>query len=89
MWDNIKKVGFEWLKTLSSKQSFFSSKRLERFAFIGVTLLLTVGCFIYLVVKGTLTSGDTVFLTTPLLLAAGFNMTKTEAAKKEIKEEDK
>ena len=81
MLDGIKKGLFEWLKTLSSKPSWLSSKRLERFAFIGLTLMLTLGCFIFLIVKGTLTSGDTVFLTTPLLIAAGFNMTQTEKAK--------
>jgi hypothetical protein len=81
MWNKVKTGAFEWLKTLSSSPGFLSSKRLERFAFIGLTLMLTLGCFIFLAVKGTLTSGDTVLLTTPLLIAAGFNMTQTEKAK--------
>lgn len=82
MWTNIKKTAFEWLKTLSSKSSFFSSKRLERFSFIGLTEIIICGTFIYLIVSKQLTALDAVILTGPLLIAAGFNMTQTEKSKK-------
>lgn len=81
MWNNIKKAGFEWLKTLSSRPSFFSSKRLERFSFIGLSDFIVLGTFLYLVVTRQLTAMDAVILITPLLVAAGFNMTQTEKAK--------
>lgn len=83
MWTNIKKAGFEWLKTLSSKQSFFSSKRLERFVFTGVTVAAVITCIIYEIIQDKLTATEVTILTAPLLLAAGYNLGKTEQAKKE------
>mgnify|MGYP001615845596 FL=1 len=88
MGENIKKAAFEWLKTLSSKSSFFSSKRLERFSFIGLTEFIILGTFLYLVYMKQLTAIDATILVIPLLTAAGFNMVKTEQAKKENKVEN-
>ena len=88
MRENIKKAVFEWLKTLSSKSSFFSSKRLERFSFIGLTEFIILGTFLYLVYMKQLTAIDATILVIPLLTAAGFNMVKTEQAKKENKVEN-
>lgn len=82
MFSNIKKGAFELLKTLSSKTSFFSSKRLERFNFVILTDIIVIGTFIYLIYAKTLTALDAVILITPLLVAAGFNMKQTEKAKK-------
>lgn len=87
MGENIKKCAFELLKTLSSKASFFSSKRIERFSFIALTETIIFGTFIYLVYTKQLTALDATILTSPLLLAAGFNLTKTEKAK-QIKTEE-
>ncbi len=74
---------FEWVKTLSGRvPSFFSSKRLERFTFAGVSILAILGTIAYLMFKGTLTALDTTILIAPLLVAGGFTMTKSEDAKK-------
>ena len=82
-WENIKKIVKDLYDTLSSKHSFLSSKRLERLAFTTTTLGLIIGTFIYLIVKSTLTSTDTIMLISPLLLAAGYNLAKGEKEKKD------
>ncbi len=81
-WEKIKKFVYEWLKTLSSKPGFFSSKRLERFVFSGVVVagyLTTIG---YLVYADKLSATEFAIASTPMLLAAGYNLGKTEEAKK-------
>ena len=82
MWNKIKTAAFEWLKTLSSKPSFFSSKRLERFVFTGVTIGAIITCIVYEIIQDKLTATEVTILTAPLLLAAGYNLGKTEQAKK-------
>ena len=82
MLDKINKGLFEWLKTLSSRPSFFSSKRIERFNFVVLTDIIVLGTFIFLMCSKTLTALDAVMLITPLLVAAGFNMKQTEKSKK-------
>lgn len=86
-WNNIKKVIKDLYNTLSAKTSFLSSKRVERFLFTITSILLIDGTFIYLVHKGTLTSTDTIILISPLLVAAGYNLDKTEKAKKKDSDE--
>lgn len=81
MWDKIKTGAFEWLKTLSSKSSFFSSKRLERFTFTTLVVLGYITLIIYEVVEDKLTSTEFAIASVPLLVAAGYNMSKTEQAK--------
>jgi len=82
MWNKIRTVAFEWLKTLSSKSSFFSSKRLERFTFTSVVVFAYIALIIYEIVSGTLTAMEFTIASSPLLLAAGYNLGKTEEAKK-------
>lgn len=72
----------EWLKTLSSKPSFFSSKRLERFTFTSVVVAGYITTIIYLVYSDKLTAMEFTIASTPLLVAAGYNLDKTEKAKK-------
>ncbi len=86
MWTNIKKTAFEWLKTLSSKSSFFSSKRLERFTFTTLVVLGYTTLIIYEVVEDKLTATEFTIASVPLLVAAGYNMNKTEQAKKKDNE---
>lgn len=81
-WEKIKKFILEWIKTFSSKPSFFSSKRIERFVFSGVVVggyLTTIG---YLVHSDKLTATEFAIASTPMLLAAGYNLGKTEESKK-------
>lgn len=81
--ETIKKYFFEWVKTFSGRvPSFFSSKRLERFSFVGLAEMLILSTWIYLAYKGTLTTLDTIGLVTPLFISAGYNLTKSEDAKK-------
>jgi len=83
MWDKIKTGAFEWLKTLSSKSSFFSSKRLERFTFTTLVVLGYMTLIIYEVVKDKFTATEFTIASAPLLAAAGYNLYKAEQAKKE------
>ncbi len=87
MIDKIKKYFYEWILTFSMNPSLLSSKKLERFSFIAVSLSLVIGTFIYLIHKGTLLSTDTIILITPLLMAAGYNLSKTEEEKQNNKTE--
>lgn len=82
-WENIKKVIKDLYDTLSSKHSFLSSKRLERFAFVSTSLSIVIGTFVFLIVAGTLTATDAIILISPLLLAAGYNLAKGEKGKKD------
>lgn len=77
----IKKGIKEFIKTFSQNKSFLSSKKLERFSFIALSLSIVTGTFIYLVVAKTLIATDAVVLITPLLIAAGYNMLQTEKEK--------
>lgn len=81
--DNFKQVIRDLYATLSNSKSYLSSKRLERFSFIGLTELIILGTFAYLVYMHKLTAVDAVILTGPLLIAAGFNMNQTEKSKKD------
>lgn len=72
----------EWLKTLSSKPSFFSSKRLERFTFTSVVVAGYISTMVYLIASDKLTATEFAIASTPLLLAAGYNLSKTEESKK-------
>lgn len=81
-WEKFKKFVYEWLKTLSSKPGFFSSKRLERFVFSGVVVLGYITTIGYLVYSDKLSATEFAIASTPLLLAAGYNLGKTEEAKK-------
>lgn len=85
-WNNIKKVIKDLYATLSAHKSYLSSKRLERFVFTIAVLAMELGAFVFFIHKGTLTSTDVVMLITPLLLAAGYNMSQTEKAKKDKNE---
>lgn len=86
MLQNIKKGFIEWLKTLSSKSSFFSSKRLERFAFTSVVIGAYISLIIYEIYTGKFNATEFTIASSPLLLAAGYNLAKTESAKKENKD---
>jgi hypothetical protein len=86
MFELIKKGLKELVYTLSSKTSFLSSKRIERAVFTCTSDILIIATWIYLALKGILTATDTVMLITPLLLAAGYNLSKGEQSKaKELK----
>ena len=87
-WENIKQVLIDLYETWSSKDSKLSSKRIERTAFTVVSILMTVGCFIYLWIHQILTAMDTIMLNGSMLLAAGYNMSQTQKEKKEIRIED-
>ena len=82
MRDNIRKGAFELLKTLSDKVSFFSSKRLERFTFTALVVLGYSTLIIYEVVKDKFTATEFTIASAPLLAAAGYNLYKSEQAKK-------
>ena len=85
--ENIQNMFKEWLMTFSSKPSTLSSKKIERFWFVGAVLLITVGTAVYLIVQDKMTALESTILTTPLLVAIGYNISKTEASKL-IKKED-
>ncbi len=87
MIETIKKGIKELIKTFSQNKSFLSSKKLERFSFISVTEIIILGTFIYLIHAKTLTATDAVILTSPLLLAAGYNLVQTEKEKQNNKED--
>ncbi len=89
MWSTIKKYIYEWILTFSQKSSLLSSKKLERFSFISVSEFIILGTFFYLIHKGILTSTDAIVLISPLLLASGYNLNKTEEEKQNNKEEEK
>ena len=67
----IKKYGYEWLLTLSNKDSFFSSKRIERFLFINVGLVLTI---LYCKHRwDSMNAYEFIAVISPLFVYAGFN----------------
>lgn len=72
----------EWLKTLSSKESFFSSKRLEKFTFTAVVVAGYISTMVYLIVSDKLTATEFAIASSPLLLAGGYNLSKIENSKK-------
>jgi hypothetical protein len=61
----------EIVKTFSSKSSFFSSKRLERFAIVAVALSANI-VYLYFHVK-TMSAIDFLLLNAALFTYAGFN----------------
>jgi hypothetical protein len=73
-WTNIKYILTQVYKTLSNEKSFLSSKRLERMSFTGLSEIMILGTFIFLVYKGTLTASDTIILVSPLMIAGGYNI---------------
>lgn len=85
---NINKYFIEWVKTLSSKSSFFSSKRLERFTFTSIVVLAYISLVVYLIIKDKFTATEFTIASIPLLIAAGYNMSQTEKAKSHNKEEN-
>jgi len=68
----IKTLFVELWETLSTKPSFLSSKRIERFVFTLTVVVLTWVINIYNLGKWTAT--DHVITLTPLLIAAGYNI---------------
>ena len=80
-WDNFQKLFLEWIKTFSQRASFLSSKKIEKFVFSGVSVIVILGTFVYLWINKTLTATEAVILVTPLLLAAGYNLKKSEEEK--------
>lgn len=82
MQDKILNAIKEWLKTLSSKPSFFSSKRLERFTFTSVVIAGYIATMVYLIYSDKLTATEFTIASAPLLLAGGYNLSKTEESKK-------
>ena len=85
---NIKTAIKEWLKTFSNKPSILSSTRLERFGFITISDLAVISCVVYEIYKDKLTATEVVILITPLLLAAGYNLTLTKKEQKDEKNND-
>lgn len=81
-WEKIKKFVYEWLKTLSSRPGFFSSKRLEKFVLTAVVVAGYVATMTYLIVADKLTALEFTIASAPLLGAAGYNLYKAEEAKK-------
>ncbi len=84
--DNIKRLISEWIKTFSQRASFFSSKKIERFVFGSAYLSF---CYLYIgfaIYNKTFTAMDVTLIGSPLLLAAGYNLAKTEKEKSENKE---
>ena len=81
MLELVKKGVKEWLLTLSSKDSFLSSKRLERFLFTSVSTGAVIACVVYEIVKDKLTATETTILILPLLTAAGYNLHKSQKEK--------
>lgn len=81
---NIKSIIFEWLMTLSSKDSLFSSKRIERFAAftLGVGMIIVYFAVkVFCLVDCEMTSTDVILLSGTLLAYGGYNMHKTEKSK--------
>lgn len=85
-WDNFKKLILEWLKTFSQRASLFSSKKMERFVFGGFYILMCTAYMIYAIEEKTLEASDIVLIGSPLLIAAGYNLAKTEKEKTDNKE---
>jgi hypothetical protein len=72
--DFLAKYGYEWLKTLSGKDSFFSSKRIERVLFI--TAYTSMTCLWVYHRRNEMSSGEFVLVVSPLMVYAGFNTTQ-------------
>lgn len=83
---NAKRMILEWVKTFSQKTSFFSSKKIERFVFGGVYILMCAAYIVYGFINKSLTALDITLIGGPLLIAAGYNLSKTEKEKIENKE---
>ncbi len=82
----IKMILNDLYETWSNKDSKLSSKRIERTLFTATSVGISVGTFIFLYTHDRLTSMDCTVIITPLLIAAGYNMSQTQKEKKENKE---
>ena len=74
----------EWWNTLSTKPSFLSSKRVERFVFTVTVVVITWIINMYNLGKWTAT--DHVITLSPLLIAAGYNIMQERNDRKDDKE---
>jgi general stress protein CsbA len=77
----IKYMFSEWWSTLSTKPSFLSSKRVERFVFTAT--VVTITWIINLYNLGTWTATDHVITLSPLLIAAGYNIVQERNDRKQ------
>lgn len=76
-WDFIKWFCWEMLKTLSSQESFFSSKRLERFGiFLNANILLDI-CVHELLITGKIDYIAAIAIYTAQMIYAGYTMKQT------------
>jgi hypothetical protein len=82
------KIVSEFLNTLSGKPSFFSSKRIERFAVFTTMLLATVSWMGMHIVKCSLSATDLVLVVGTWLAYGGFNTLQIKKDKKEVTNEN-
>lgn len=78
----IKKIRYwfnEWLYTFSLRNSILSSKKIERFIFVFVGVLLTI----FFVIKNAdkLTGTEFTIVVSPLFMYAGYNLSTTQKEK--------
>lgn len=82
--DTIRYAVREWWSTLSTKPSFLSSKRVERFVFTVTVVFITWIINLYNLGKWTAT--DHVITLSPLLIAAGYNILQERNDRKDDKD---
>lgn len=82
-WTNIKWFIREMGKTLSGQDSYFTSKRCERFAFVASGLFFYFW-YNYLHIA-TMSATDFVFVNSPLFIYAGYNLKQIQKEKSENK----
>lgn len=70
---NPKEIFNEWIKTFSNKDSFLSSKRIERFVIFSVMLLLTIIFLGKGIFECSILATDFAIVITLWLGLAGFN----------------
>lgn len=87
IFNTIKYMMTEWWHTLSTKPSFLSSKRVERFIFTVTVVAITWIINVYNLGKWTAT--DHVITLTPLLIAAGYNIIQERNDRKQDGNTDK
>lgn len=85
-WTNLKKVFIEIWNTLSSEKSKLSSKRLITFVANNSVITLTWIYVIFMLIYSSLSPLEFVTAIGPILLMGGYSLTKSETAKKEIKD---
>lgn len=71
----------EWLKTLSSQKSFFSAKRLERFALFTSAIIICLFYIVWCAINNKLELIDVMSISSAFFIYAGYNMSVTEKAK--------